>query len=715
MKKIFFIIFLVISCPKPSITKLYELDYFKEAERYYQDSPLYAYNLLTKYVISPEYARERAHLLVTMYIDQREYERAAYFLDSLNWSLDLEQHQLETILVKTHNWNRLIELTDDALLKGLAYYHLEAYQPAVEYLSKPSHPDAYRMFYLAKTYSHLNDYENSLITILGIDSLSPYLSHEYQQLLFTILYNIEDITLIERELAKLNDPALKAYVLLRKYEKANDEKNVKATAWNLIKMYPESAGAYHALRKVQPTARLEHKLYGKVYYYHNQYDSAIVHLTKSVSNSEVNYYLGRIYYNKADYTKALEYLSKSDWAAAYYYRGRIYEVLEQFGRAILVYDSLYTMRTGTDYATRGYKRMAFLLEDIGDTLKAVDAFLKIDEENTKFRAAIQLFKIGKWEEANEILGTSTSPEFVYWRARINEQLGKSTDDLKSYLIREYPLSYYSLVRIDTTIIFDTTSLDQWILQLGDSTLSLSRDDSARVENAIRLFNLNELEYAAEELSTIDVTNPQTLLYLSRLCAQYGADGQSIRYALKLKNLAEKKNIQSMPVELFKLLYPIRYAFTMLDEQCDLSLCLAMIWQESLFQPQVVSPANAKGLMQIIPATAKQIARELGVSSYSVHDAPTSIKFGWYYFSHMLQEFNSIPLSLAGYNAGPHRVKRWITNNSDSDIDEFIELIPYNETRNYVKSVLARQVIYKTLLERNRLMIDSTEGSSAKNN
>jgi hypothetical protein len=254
-----------------------------------------------------------------------------------------------------------------------------------------------------------------------------------------------------------------------------------------------------------------------------------------------------------------------------------------------------------------------------------------------------------------------------------------------------------------------------MLQLGDSIGVLSRDDSVRVENAIRFFNLNELEYAAEELSMIDATNPHILLYLCRLCAQYGADGQSIRYALKLKNLAEKKNIQSMPAELFKLVYPIRYAFTMMDEQCDMSLCLAMIWQESLFQPQAVSPANAKGLMQIIPTTAKQIARELGVSSYSVHNAPTSIKFGWYYFSNMLKEFNSISLSLAGYNAGPHRVKRWVTNNSDSEIDEFIELIPYNETRNYVKSVLARQVIYKTLLERNRLMTDSTEGSSTKDN
>ncbi|KPL12623.1 hypothetical protein AMJ74_06525 [candidate division WOR_3 bacterium SM1_77] len=123
----------------------------------------------------------------------------------------------------------------------------------------------------------------------------------------------------------------------------------------------------------------------------------------------------------------------------------------------------------------------------------------------------------------------------------------------------------------------------------------------------------------------------------------------------------------------------------------------MIWQESLFDPYAVSPANAKGLMQIIPSTAKMIAAELGTSGYSYSDPVISIRFGMHYFKKMLQEFNSIPLSLAAYNAGPIRVRRWVRNDPNSETDTFIELIPYDETRNYVKYILARQQIYRTVL------------------
>ena len=707
MKKFLLVTLLIISCPRPSIKKIYELDYLKEAERYYLYNPIYSYNLLLNSVTSPEYATEKARVLVKIYLDQREYVRAAKVLDSLNWTLNLEKYQLEIILLKTKRWERLIEATEDNLLKGIAYYHLDEYQRAIEFLSRPSHPDDYRMLYLAKAYSKLNDYENSLITLLGIDTLSSYFSHERQNLLFNILFNIDDLNVVQRELVNLDDPALKFYVLLRKYKKTKDKKNLKKTAWELIKNYPQSAGAYHALKEISPKTKLEHKFVGKVYYHHNQYDSATSHLEKSSANSEVNYYLGRINYKNGDYSKALKYFSRSDWSASYYYRGRIYEILERFGRAIIVYDSLYTLQENSNYAKRGRKRMAFLLEDIGDTLKAVETFLNIDERNTKFRAAIQLYKVGKLEEATDILSGSTAPEFIYWQARVKEKLGEPVDNLESYLISEYPLSYYSLVRIDTAIVFDTLSLEEWINQLGDSTVSFTRSDSLHINNAIRFFNLNELAYAIEELNMIDATNGYDFLYLSKLCAQYGADNESIIYSLKLKKLARRKNIRLMPLGLYKLLYPVRYVFTITDQKGEISLCLAMIWQESLFAPEALSSANASGLMQIIPATAKEIARDLGVPSYSVNDAATSIKFGWYYFSNMLYDFNSVPLSLAGYNAGPHRVKRWITNNPYSAIDEFIELIPYNETRSYVKSVLARQVIYKTLLAEEELSYDST--------
>jgi soluble lytic murein transglycosylase len=199
------------------------------------------------------------------------------------------------------------------------------------------------------------------------------------------------------------------------------------------------------------------------------------------------------------------------------------------------------------------------------------------------------------------------------------------------------------------------------------------------------------------LNMIEDKSPHDLLYLSKLCARYGADKQSILYSLKLKRFAKKYNIKKFPVELYKLMYPVRYTFLIKNQQIDLGLCLAMIWQESLFDPEALSPANARGIMQIIPPTAQKIARDLDVQSYSLYYPSTSIKFGCYYFLNLLNDFKSIPLSLAGYNAGPVRVKKWIEQDPNYEIDEFIDLIPYNETRNYVKSILSREIIYKTLL------------------
>jgi soluble lytic murein transglycosylase len=124
----------------------------------------------------------------------------------------------------------------------------------------------------------------------------------------------------------------------------------------------------------------------------------------------------------------------------------------------------------------------------------------------------------------------------------------------------------------------------------------------------------------------------------------------------------------------------------------------MIWQESLFDPDAVSSANARGIMQIIPPTAQAIAKDLQVESYSLHDPSVSIRFGCYYFNNLLKDFNSVPLSLAGYNAGPVRVKRWIKQDPNYEMDVFIDLIPYNETRNYIKLILSRKKIYNKLLK-----------------
>lgn len=692
------LIVFVMSCPRPGIIKIPAPDYLKEAKSHYQENPLYAHALLKDSVISLEHMQEKALILSRIYIDQREYERAAEILDSVAWAVKLTPYENDIILLKTKRWAKLAQTTQDSLLQGIAYYQLSENERAIAILTKPFKPDDYRLMYLAKAYHKLDNFENAFGVLTSIDSISPYLLNDFQNILFKLFLNIEDIRTVQKELPKLDKPSLQEFVMLKIHEKQNDMQNKHKTAWSLITKYPASGGALYATDLVKPKTKSQHKSFGIVFYHHQRYDKALEHFAKAITDNATNYYTGRIYYNRGNYSLSLKYLGRSNWSAAYYYRGRIYENLSKYKRAIAVYDSLQTINKNSNYAKRALKRKAFLYEDIGDTLSAVKTFLAINDKNTRLRAAMQLYKMGELVKADSILKTSTEPEFVYWRIRIKERLDQSTQDLKTYLADAHPLSYYNLVRNGSNLIFDTLSLDEWMHNFEDSITSFTYEDSQHIATAVRYFKLNEMTYGMKELDMIEEKSPRDLLHLSRLCAQYGADRYSILFSLRVKKAAKLKNIMKWPYELYKLMYPVRYTFTIMDQHIDLGLCLAMIWQESLFDPDAVSSANAKGIMQIIPPTAEAIAKDLQVEDYSLHDPSISIRFGCYYFNNLLKDFNSVPLSLAGYNAGPVRVKRWVNQDPNYEMDVFIDLIPFNETRNYVKLILSRKKIYSRLLK-----------------
>jgi soluble lytic murein transglycosylase len=121
---------------------------------------------------------------------------------------------------------------------------------------------------------------------------------------------------------------------------------------------------------------------------------------------------------------------------------------------------------------------------------------------------------------------------------------------------------------------------------------------------------------------------------------------------------------------------------------------AIARRESSFMTDAHSPVGAKGLMQLMPATAKQLKRG-SVSRKFLYNAENNIKLGTKYLRNLLDKNkgNHI-LATASYNAGPYRVKRWLKNSNAMPADIWIETIPFKETRNYVKSVLAYQEIYQ---------------------
>lgn len=121
-------------------------------------------------------------------------------------------------------------------------------------------------------------------------------------------------------------------------------------------------------------------------------------------------------------------------------------------------------------------------------------------------------------------------------------------------------------------------------------------------------------------------------------------------------------------------------------------------QESRFQPSARSGAAASGLMQIIPGTANQIARGLGERTGDMGNPDTNIRYGTWFLSDLAGKSDyQIAVATAGYNAGPGAVRRWLPTHGPIGADQYVEAIPYSETRDYVKHVMENATIYSTLL------------------
>ena len=133
---------------------------------------------------------------------------------------------------------------------------------------------------------------------------------------------------------------------------------------------------------------------------------------------------------------------------------------------------------------------------------------------------------------------------------------------------------------------------------------------------------------------------------------------------------------------------------------DPYLVAALIRQESAFQPRAVSRAGARGLMQLLPSTARLVARKMGrprPSRTRLFDPQTNVELGTQYLSQVLQRYDGrLEAALASYNAGPGRVDAWLARGEYRDPAEFIESIPFTETRNYVKAVLRNVAVYRRL-------------------
>ena len=160
---------------------------------------------------------------------------------------------------------------------------------------------------------------------------------------------------------------------------------------------------------------------------------------------------------------------------------------------------------------------------------------------------------------------------------------------------------------------------------------------------------------------------------------------------------------ALPDALWRILYPMRFEATLRAQAAetglDPALVAALIWQESTFDPQAVSGPGARGLMQIMPPTGREIARNLGLK-YTIdmlHDPDLGLELGTRYLKRMIDGFGGrVDKALAAYNAGPNRVATWASARPGQSAEDFIESIPYQETRSYVMTILANREHYRRI-------------------
>lgn len=171
------------------------------------------------------------------------------------------------------------------------------------------------------------------------------------------------------------------------------------------------------------------------------------------------------------------------------------------------------------------------------------------------------------------------------------------------------------------------------------------------------------------------------------------------YALAARHLWGQAYTRKDPAAL-ALLYPLAYADSVRTAAQSVAIEPSLVWaimrRESAFRPAALSRANARGLMQIIPPTAIEIARHLGEDAPDpdrLYSPGINVRYAAWYIARLIERFGHPALAAAAYNGGPGAVARWVERSGDQPLDLFVERIPYRETRRYVKVVLADAHLY----------------------
>ncbi len=295
-----------------------------------------------------------------------------------------------------------------------------------------------------------------------------------------------------------------------------------------------------------------------------------------------------------------------------------------------------------------------------------------------------------WEKLTQ--DQKESWRWQYWRARALEETGRNTEASVIYIKLLGRQNYFSLLAADR--INQPYVLHQERLNPAQTDVQMLLQDPG-IQRALELYHLDRLSDARREWqAAMQGRNSGHWEAAAFLAHELGWNERAIQSAAiagRFHDLALR-----FPLSFNDLIF--EHA---LEKGLDPAWILALARQESMFMPDVSSPAGARGVMQIMPATGRIIASRLGESldcSSLLFDPRTNIRYGTFYLHMRLEELQHNPvLATAAYNAGVNRVLSWLPEEGGLPADIWVENIPFRETRDYVERVFAYTAIYQLRL------------------
>jgi soluble lytic murein transglycosylase len=302
---------------------------------------------------------------------------------------------------------------------------------------------------------------------------------------------------------------------------------------------------------------------------------------------------------------------------------------------------------------------------------------------------------------------------LYWRARLYETKdNKPAVAAANYkaIVRAYQHFFYAQMARQRLAALGSLEpvTDPEIDRINPPDLPPLDDsfpeDSEHLAKARLLANAGLNEYIPREIAADPDSGSWSALAEAQIYASFGETYRAMRALKRALPYAASASINSIPLVYWRILFPEPYWDTIKTESAknnlDPYLVASLIRQESEFNPAAVSYANAWGLMQLEPSVGRAMAREEGMThfeTFQLLDPETNIRLGTRYLRHMLDHFGGVQeYALAAYNAGDSRVVDWEAAGPYHGMDEFIESIPFTQTREYVEAILRNIETYRAI-------------------